>query len=203
MLAGSSIPTAASAPMPNAAVSIQPKPQPRSTNVRPFTRKLRSMQAAPVAFTEPSKPSTLPAMPLVTFCMIFEIRKQIAREDGSGAGLAGPDALGRAWGIRWRFLAPTPLPRLFFEATDGALGRTGASPSPAAGATPRPAGEAAGAAAGATETPPDGAGPPAAQPFKISRSGALDAPGPGHLAPLKPGGGCEAVARPSEKSYLS
>ena len=123
------------------------------------------MQAAPVAFTEPSKPSTLPPMPLVTFCMIFEIRKRIAREDGSGAGHAGPDALGRVWGIRLRFLAPPPLPRvLFFEATDGAFGRTSASPKDAA---PPPAGEALsnGAARAAARAPHGGdarACPPAA-----------------------------------------
>jgi hypothetical protein len=127
------------------------------------------MQAAPVEFTEPSKPSTLPAMPLVTFCMIFEIRKRIAREDRSGTGHA--DALGRAWGIRLRFLVPPPLPRLLFiEATDGKLERIGGSPSPA-GAAPPPAGEADGTAAGAPDAPPDVAtGPPAAQPSGISGS---------------------------------
>lgn len=85
-----------------------------------------------MAFTEPSKPSTLPPIPLVTFCMIFEIRKRIAREDQSGTGHAGAEALCREWGIRLRFLAPPPPPRLlFFEATDGALGWIGGSPSPA------------------------------------------------------------------------
>jgi hypothetical protein len=64
--------------------------------------------------------------------MIFEIRKRIAREDQSGTGHAGAEALCREWGIRLRFLAPPPPPRLlFFEATDGALGWIGGSPSPA------------------------------------------------------------------------
>ncbi len=137
------------------------------TNIRPFTRKLRSMQAALVAFTEPSKPSTLPAMPLVTFCMIFEIRKRIAQDDGSGTVTGHADALGSVWGIRLRFLAPPPLPRLLFiEATDGALERIGGSPSPA-GAAPPPVGNAA--ADGVARLAPAGAaGPPAAQPSGIS-----------------------------------
>jgi hypothetical protein len=104
--------------------------------------------------------------------MIFEIRKRIAREDGSGAGHARPDALGRAWEIRLRFLAPPPLPRLLFiEAKDGALERIGGSPSPAGAATP-PAGEAvADGAAGAAGAPAGGAAcPPAAQPSEISGS---------------------------------
>lgn len=134
-----------------------------------------------MALTEPSKPSTLPAMPLVTFCMIFEIRKRIAREDGSGAGHARPDALGRAWEIRLRFLAPPPLQRLhFFEATDGTLGWICGSPSPS-GAASSPAAEADGAAAGAP-----------------------DAPGTGNLkfALLTPGRGRETAAQPSEKSVF-
>jgi len=119
------------------------------------------MQAAPVAFIEPSTPSTLPAIPLVRFCMILAMRAQISHEGTSGAGLAGADALGLARRIRLRFLAPPRLPRLLFcEATERALGRIGNSPS-LAGAAPPPAGDAASAL-------PDGAaGPPAARIIKL------------------------------------
>ena len=180
MLAGSSTPTPASAPMPNAAAIIQPKPQPRSTNIRPFTRKLRRMQAAPVAFTEPSKPSTLPPMPLVTFCMIFEIRKQIARERASGAGLAGPNALGHAWGMRLRF-----------------FGRTGASTSPAAGAAPSPAGEAVanGAAQAAAGAPLNGAGPPAARPSDPGDQAYEEKNRPSPAGAAPPAAGADGAAR--------